>query len=132
MNTLYDILNKAVLRAKFSSFTEFLIEHDPKARGSQTHIKKMTGVPPEARLRGWAKALGMSDRDTDIMLDRDDVERVYAAAKKNKSLGKGLAIILSRLKDADATIKRLEVDRERIESERDGLKARLQALEKRP
>ena len=118
MTTLYDLLVFHAKKNNYASLNDFLVAVDPKAKGSQTHIKKMHGPPPEDRLRSWAKSLKMTEAETQKMLDIADIERVYAAAKKNKSLGRGLELILARLQAADALVETLE--------------ARVEALEKKP
>lgn len=97
MPTLYETLEKIAKTRKYEDLYGFVIAEDPKARGYLTQMRDCTRIPSTDRLTAWSKLLKMSAADTAAMIRMAEIDRVRAAAKRNKSLGRGLTIILEEL-----------------------------------
>lgn len=97
MHTLYEYLENAAIKKKYEDLYGFIVMEDPKARGYVTQMRECTRIPSSERLKGWAVMLKMSAESTSVMMRLAEIDRVRAAAKRNKALGRGLNFILEEL-----------------------------------
>lgn len=97
MHTLYESLEKAAISRKYEDLYDFIISEDSKARGYVTQMRECTRIPSTDRLTEWAIKLKMNAADSAAMIRLAEIDRVRAAAKRNKALGRGLNLILEEL-----------------------------------
>lgn len=97
MYSLSELLNKHAKHRKYEGLYAFLKDRDPEANAYVGQIENRTRIPARKRIESWAGMLSLTRAQTDELLNAAEIDRVYAAAKRNKTLGVGLNLILKEL-----------------------------------
>lgn len=97
MHSLSELLNKYAKLRKYDGLYSFLMDQDPEANAYVGQIENKTRIPARKRIDAWAVMLSLTKAQTEELQRAAEIDRVYAAAKRNKTLGVGLNLILQEL-----------------------------------